>query len=66
MSAAVTKKKIVAQVALLAFGEETKDSDRLRALEWLAEDLEKGSEENKTMKRLDEILGEITGKEKKD
>lgn len=60
--AGVTERKIVKRFAEIAFDPETKDSDRLRALDWLSEHLEKKSGQEETLNKLDKVLDELRGK----
>lgn len=52
----ITEEDIVAGFREIAFSEETKDADRLRALDWLAGYIEKREENEEVMKKLDEVL----------
>lgn len=58
---APTEDQVVAQFTAIAFSTDAKDSDRLRALDWLAEYLEKNRGESAMMERLDEILRKVKG-----
>ena len=55
----VTEKKIVRRFAEIAFDPETKDSDRLRALDWLAEHLHEKNGQEEILHRLDRVLAEL-------
>ncbi len=57
----VTDKKIVRKFAEIAFSDETKDSDRIRALGWLSAYLDKEKEQDAVLSRLDAVLADIQG-----
>lgn len=53
------EKRIMREMAEIAFSEEEKASDRLRALGFLAERITEDEERETAMKRLDEVLEQI-------
>ena len=55
----MTEKRIVKRFAEIAFDPETKDSDRLRALDWLAAHLDEKNGQEEILRRLDRVLEEI-------
>ena len=58
----VTEEDIVSKFAEIAFAESTKDSDRLRALDWLADHLSRSDDRNAVLEKLDEVLN-VFGKQ---
>ena len=62
----VSEKKIREKFAEIAFAAETKDSDRLRALDWLANYLSKEKDTSTVLERLDAVLEEIRGSSEKE
>ena len=57
----LSERQVVAQFCSIAFSGDAKDSDRLRALDWLGEYQEKNRDEMADLKRLDEDLAELKG-----
>lgn len=55
----ISDKRIVDAFASIAFSEETKDTDRIRALDWLADYLDKEKGQDTVLKRLDAVLAQI-------
>ncbi len=58
-SACIEEEAIVSGVAEIAFGENTKDSDRLRALDWLEEHRRRSRGHADVLEKLDRVLAEI-------
>ncbi len=54
----IIENDIIAEFKQIAFGGD-KDSDRMRALEWLAEYLERKNTEESVLRKLDEVLAEL-------
>lgn len=52
----VTEEEIVSKFAEIAFAESTKDSDRLRALDWLSDHLNRSDDRNAVLDKLDQVL----------
>ena len=52
----VTEEDIVSKFVEIAFAESTKDSDRLRALDWLSDYLNRTDDRNAVLDKLDEVL----------
>ncbi len=57
------EKKIMRQMAEIAFNPEEKTADRLRAMDMLSEYLKKQSESNDAYEKLDAILNALNFKE---
>jgi hypothetical protein len=55
--------EIVEAFSRIAFSEDTKDADRIRALDWLADRLEKEQGQDAVLKRLDEVLAGMMARE---
>ena len=55
----VSDRKIVDAFSDIAFSEDSKDTDRIRALDWLADYLEKEKGQDAVLKRLDEVLADL-------
>ena len=55
----LSEEQVVAQFCAIAFSPDAKDSDRLRALDWLGEYLEKNRDQMAVMRRLDEVLARM-------
>ena len=56
----ISEQEIVEKYREIAFGNGSKDSDRLRALEWLSSYAEHKKGEGAEMRRLDEILRSLS------
>jgi len=54
----IDERKIVDEFKRIAFSGE-KDSERMRALEWLAARLERKNSEDAVLRKLDEVLAEL-------
>ena len=52
----ISEEDIVAKFAEIAFAESTKDSDRLRALDWLSDYLSRADGRSSVLEKLDEAL----------
>ena len=55
----VSDEKIVNAFASIAFSKEAKDTDRIRALDWLADYLAKEKGQDAVLARLDRVLQQI-------
>jgi len=55
----VKESDIVKEFVEIAFSEETKNSDRLRALDWLADYIAGTKAKDEVLKKLDDVLGKI-------
>ncbi len=64
--AAVSEREIVRKYREIAFGSGSKDSDRLRALEWLSAYAERKKGEGAELRRLDEILRSLQTRPERD
>lgn len=54
----IDERQIIAEFKKIAFLGE-KDSERMRALEWLAERLDRKNEGDAVLRKLDEVLAEL-------
>lgn len=55
----VSEKRIVKEFVDIAFSEDTKTADRLRALDWLSDNLSNRKKDEEIMNKLDEVLSKI-------
>lgn len=55
----VSEKKIVEEFVDIAFSEDTKTTDKLRALDWLSDNLSRRKKDEEIMSKLEEVLAKI-------
>lgn len=55
----INEKKIVEEFVDIAFSDETKTTDKLRALDWLSDNLSRRKKDEEIMNKLEEVLSKI-------